>query len=358
MVNLNEVQNVKFRGDGIQNLANSEDDKLSWSKKRLQFSEINGVFKPFYTNGEVKDEYFIAHQQYLEDWIVDNLNTMSNEIYQLDCASRKNTANLIGLVAPLSGIEAAKLIGFDKCERLSAFGGTVKMHQCQKMKAVPGWRNTPCGYEPAVNNLSLSLDGYTVVSPTSACLHDRNFANIGGEAMFFNNTHWEPAVQSVAISHIHLGGKLDYKVDSAASSMFAETKSDRTSFGDLLGELSALTENMGGGSVSNLFPQTKTDQVSKVPDVSGVISTYFTGWRDFFYTAIAVLMTLALMYILCVCIGPAKLLGPCCAKQTTQSPVVQYAPVNPDTVRIIPPLPALQPHSNIAERIKTRLSRN
>lgn len=96
-----------------------------------------------------------------------------------------------------------------------------------------------------VNNKSLSLDGYSLITPFIECLHTANYANIGGKAMVYNGTDWAIAKKTVAISHLHISDKFNYTIDATARGAIMMSEDSKVAYGDILGELSALTQLAG-----------------------------------------------------------------------------------------------------------------
>ena len=296
--------------------------------------------------GEIPMQFLISHLQYISDHQLTISNLLSSEIHQLDCQGRKNRAALINILSKQSSISAARLLDLNDCQSLVSHGSMALLYQCQLKNVTITSRKTACGFEPAIGNGTLSLDGYTLVNPFVPCLHDGRFAQIAEKTYEFDQTvgDWTLTKESVDVSHSHLAALFDITADRTASEgvvNFHERKDH--SLLDMFGELAAVMRTSGQESLSAVLNEHHQDekQTNNVPDVIGGIEAIFTGWRTTFVSVVVFLALTIGLLVTCRICGPAKILRACFPrrKKTPTAPTdnrdrpVIYRASNPHSVQ-------------------------
>lgn len=129
------------------------------------------------------EEYFPEHLQYIRDTLVEQENTVSDAINELDCTTNKNKLATLYALSRMSGELAARAMKPSKCQTLQSFGATAATRHCRTLNL--DFRvdaASRCGPQPRAGKGSISLDGF-MLPPYSECLWKGAVVNFRGERM-------------------------------------------------------------------------------------------------------------------------------------------------------------------------------
>jgi len=173
-----------------------------------------------------RDQLYVKHHVYVEQRALERENHLAKEINDVYCKLRKLQKHQTQMLSHVSGIVAARALNLPLCSRIQAHGEVLVLHQCESTTVQFGAQLTKCGYQPMLNDSTISKDGYTLVE-FQPCYWQHGFVNFNGIAHEYQSesSQWiprKPTVRSkvmTLVSHFEAveNNEMDYLVQMHAA---------------------------------------------------------------------------------------------------------------------------------------------
>lgn len=206
----------------------------------------------------------------------------------MNCQERKNQAALLSVLSKHAPLKAASLLGYKRCHRVLTHFGQALLHRCDIINDTVKAMRALCGMEPIFQDFSITADGYTLVHPFVPCPHDGKFAFLN-EAIYQYDPptdDWRKSMSTITV-FAHLKTHFKVEVDkSAVEGSANHPGQDAKPYMDLLGELSAMAQFLGSGSIMGALQDQR--QISNMPTVD--VTTFVSRWKTVFNSLIILIL--------------------------------------------------------------------